>query len=199
MNPESCRIVNAEPYTLFLAIFSSLQLTWVLMLLFVQFVQVMRGMTTYENMYGVADLSSSSSIGSSVTANGMPLDPNHPNFDVANSAPGHGHGHGHSHTSALRTWTRLLGVEPFIETVRGTGAATKKSQRRRNPYSRGCMANCRDFWCDPAPMFGTRDHGSALLGGEPVNYMDMYESPTMAGLTSARRRGGYEEVAGEEV
>jgi palmitoyltransferase len=107
----------------------------------------------------------------------------------------------------LKTWSRLLGVDTFIETARGRGAAAggkKRGRESRNPFSRGCVANCRDFWCDPAPVFGRRETGAAVLGGVPVNYTEMYESPAVmevlrGGGRGGARRGGYESVAGEEV
>ena len=94
-------------------------------------------------------------------------------------------------------------MDAFIETAAGRGAATGKGSKRNkrgNPYSRGCVTNCKDFWCDPNPMFGKHENGAAVLGGVPVNYTDMYESPGV--MTSAgggrRRGGGYESVAAEE-
>src|SRR3569623_1514662 len=51
--PNTCRVINADPYTLCLAIWASLQLTWVSMFVFTQFIQVARAMTTYENMTGI--------------------------------------------------------------------------------------------------------------------------------------------------
>jgi hypothetical protein len=190
--PQLCQVVNSDPYALMLAIFVTAQLSWVIMLLFVQFVQISRGMTTYENMYGVTEIASAV-----VSSTGVPLDPNHPGHGPPSQSRHGQHGHRHGHDGCMRNMSRLLGVDPFIETVRGTGAATKKQQRRKNPFSRGCITNCKDFWCDPSPMFGARDNGAAMLDGEKVNYTDMYESPTMMAL--GRRRGGYEPVAGDEV
>jgi palmitoyltransferase len=50
-------------------------------------------------------------------------------------------------------------------------------------------------------VFGRRETGAAVLGGQAVNYTEMYVSPArMDGLGGGgRRRGGYEAVAGEEV
>lgn len=97
-------------------------------------------------------------------------------------------------------------MDTFIETARGRGAAAgaagKKRGANRNPFSKGCLANCKDFWCDPAPVFGKRETGAAVLGGVPVNYTEMYESPAVMEVLrggGARRAGGYEAVAGEEV
>ncbi|KLU90314.1 palmitoyltransferase AKR1 [Magnaporthiopsis poae ATCC 64411] len=106
------------------------------------------------------------------------------------------------------TWGRLLGVDAFIETATGRGAAAggnNRRKRKRNPYSHGCVANCRDFWCDPAPVFGRRETGAGMLGGETVNWTEVYESPAGMGIgaatrrSGAARRGGYEAVAADEV
>ncbi|GAB1320031.1 palmitoyltransferase akr1 [Madurella fahalii] len=209
LSPSLCRIINADAYTLLLAIWASLQLTWVSMLLFVQFVQVSRATTTYESMFGV-NHRSAASLASAFTSTGAPLDPSHNPPPTGSDAPGDGnrHGHGHRHGGFLKHWARLLGVDTFIETARGRAAATNgvgvggKHRRNRNPFSRGCVANCRDFWCDPAPVFGRRETGAAVLGGRPVNYTEMYESPAvmeiLRGGGPTRRAGGYEAVAGEE-
>lgn len=207
LSDELCQVLNSDPYTVLLGVWISLQLTWVSMLLFVQFVQVARAMTTFENMYGIQD-DSSSSLVSAFTSTGAPLDPNHPNAtpesaasDPLGAQPGGHGGHNHKHKSFLKQWGRILGVDTFIETATGRGAATgRKTRKKQNPYSRGCVQNCRDFWCDPAPMFGRRDTGDAVLGGSPINYTEMYESPSLMNSSGAgRRRGGYEAVAGHEV
>lgn len=162
-------------------------------------------MTTYENMYGVQD-GSATSLTSAFTSTGAPLDPNHPDAAPASAAAdplGTGRGaHGHKHKSFLQQWGRLLGVDTFIETATGRGAATgTKLRKKRNPYNKGLVQNCRDFWCDPAPMFGRRETGDAVLDGQKINYTEIYESPAAMnlGLAGGRsRRGGYESVAGEE-
>ncbi|KAK3947171.1 hypothetical protein QBC32DRAFT_355184 [Pseudoneurospora amorphoporcata] len=212
--PSLCRIVNADTYSLLTAIWASLQLTWVSMLLFVQFIQVSSAMTTYENIHGI-DNYSAASLNSAFTSTGAPLNP--PSLPAPGPSPAaaggarhahggrHGHGkHGHGKQGFIKQWSRLLGVDAFIETAAGRGAATGKGSKRNkrgNPYSRGCVTNCKDFWCDPNPMFGKHENGAAVLGGVPVNYTDMYESPgVMTASGGGRRRGGgYESVAGEEV
>lgn len=165
------------------------------MLLFVQFIQISRAMTTYENMFGV-NTRSPASLASAFTSTGAPLNPGHaPALPAGAEVGPHGPaGHGHRHGGILKHWGRLLGVDTFIETARGRGAARKKN---RNPFSRGCLANCRDFWCDPAPVFGQRETGAAVLGGQAVNYTEMYESPSA--MEAVRGRRGYEAVAGDEV
>lgn len=151
-------------------------------------------MTTYENMYGVHDSLTTTAF----TSTGTPLDPNHPSI----SAPGDGGAGGHSQKprgGKLKQWSRLLGVDPFIETIAGRGAVGGKRKQKKNPYSRGCVANCKDFWCDPAPVFGQRENGMAALGGDKVDYTSIYESPTLMQLTGRRGRDGYESVGTEVV
>ncbi|KAM0482469.1 hypothetical protein ACHAPX_002987 [Trichoderma viride] len=197
--PNTCRVINADPYTLCLAIWASLQLTWVSMLVFTQFIQVARAMTTYENMTGIR---ANTSLSNAFTSTGAPLDPNHPSVTAPAPGGAHaGHGHGHKHKGGLiKQWSQLLGVDPFIETITGRGAATAKNKRKKkNPYSRGCVTNCKDFWCDSAPIFGQRELGQASLGGSKVDYTAMYETPTLMSITGMRTRGDYEAVETEEV
>lgn len=203
--PKLCQVFNTDPYIILLGIWASLQLTWVSMLLFVQFVQVARAMTTYENMYGINDGTSASHL-HNFTSTGAPLDPTHPDAmgpppSAADDPLGNRPSHGHKHARGfLQQWSRILGVDTFIETATGRGAATGKKQRKKkNPYSRGYMQNCKDFWCDSAPVFGRREPGDAMLGGQKVNWTETYESPTAMSMGGRRGRGGYETVAGEEV
>ncbi|CAK7209815.1 palmitoyltransferase akr1 [Sporothrix bragantina] len=212
LSPGLCAVVNADAFTLLVAIWATLQLSWVSMLLFVQFVQVSRAMTTYENMYGVNPHGHGhggvSALQSAFTSTGAPLNPAAAGAggdDGHGHGHSHGHGHGHSHGGFLKQWSKILGVDTFIETATGRGAAaggSNKKRRNQNPYSRGCVTNCRDFWCDPAPLFGQRETGSALLGGQPINYTDMYESPRLMEAVRKRNNGNgasYEAVAAEEV
>ncbi|TVY59700.1 Palmitoyltransferase AKR1 [Lachnellula suecica] len=201
---ELCRIVNADPYTIVLSIWAALQLTWVTMLMFVQFVQVSRAMTTWENMRGshhshgskasqaiTSALTSGSTTlaGAQLGNTGLGPDPALP----PTHAPGHNH---HHKEGCFAQWKKMLGVDTFVET-----ALNKKdrSHRTRNPFSAGCLTNCKDFWCDPAPVFGKRENGAAMLGGQVVDYTAMYEAPR---LMSARRSGGsggqYESVGADD-
>lgn len=207
LSESLCKVVNTDPYMVLLGIWVSLQLTWVGMLLFVQFVQVARAMTTYENMYGIND-GSSANLTHNFTSTGAPLDPGHPDAlrappsaaaDPLSNRPGGHAGHRHGR-GFLQQWSRILGIDTFIETATGRGAATAQKQRKKkNPYSRGYVQNCKDFWCDPAPMFGRRENGDAVLNGQRVNWTETYESPTAMDVGGRRGRGGYETVADDEV
>ncbi|KAG6103730.1 palmitoyltransferase akr1 [Claviceps sp. LM219 group G6] len=192
--PAFCKLINADGYTLLLTIWTNLQLVWVTMLVFTQLVQVSRAMTTFENMTGIHIREATTAL----TSTGTPLDPSLAS-SAAFSASSAGHAAKHK-GGMLKQWSRILGVDPFIETITGRGAATGKNKRKKkNPYSRGCVSNCKDFWCDPAPVFGQRENGTAVLGGGKVDYTAMYESPTLMRLTGMRTRGAYEAVGTEEV
>jgi len=187
---------------------ATLQLTWVTMLLFVQLVQISRAMTTWENMRGAhhdhgskaseaitsALMTGTTRTGAQLGGSGMGPDPALP----PNHAPGHHH---HHKTGCFAQWKKILGVDTFVETaLHATVGNNGRSRRNRNPYSRGCLANCKDFMCDPAPVFGKRENGQAMLGGEEINYTRMYETPRM----SMRSRGGdsagaYESVAADDT
>ena len=188
-----CKLFNADSYSLLLGAWISLQLIWIAMLIFTQLFQVSRAMTTYENMYGIQDGADTTAF----TSTGTPLDPDHPTLGGGGDG---GAAHNHKHKDGmLKQWSRTLGVDPFIETITGRGAATGKGRRRKkNPYSRGCVANCKDFWCDPAPMFGQRENGTAVLGGDSIDYTAVYESPALMRLAGMRDRGGYEAVQAED-
>lgn len=205
--PGLCKIVNADSYTLVLTIWAMLQLTWVTMLLFVQFVQISRALTTWENMrsahHGGHGNKASEAITSALTTGtttraGAQIGNTGLGPDPALPKP---HGHAHAHKAGcFAQWKKILGVDTFMETALQAG--DKNGPRRpRNPFSNGCVGNCKDFFCDSQPVFGKRENGASLLGGQPVDYTAMYETPRM----STRRRAGggeagaYESVAADDV
>lgn len=120
----------------------------------------------------------------------------------------HGHAHGdhhHSHRSHDTCFTKVkkaLGVGAFVniaqDASRGGGAARR---RRGNPFSRGVITNCKDFWCDPAPLLKPNQYGGgeALLGGGTVDYFNMYEAPPRMRTGGGGGAGGrYQRLAVEE-
>jgi len=186
-----------------LMIWAALQMTWVTMLLFVQLVQISRAVTTFENMRGshhhggtASEAITSALATGNASLAGAQLGPEGRGPDPA--VPPH---HGHHHNSGyFDQWKKLLGVDVFVETALGHEA--KKSRRNKNPFSRGCIRNCKDFWCDPAPIFGNRENGAAMLDGQVVNYTKMYETPMR--MTTRTRQvgdgaGAYEGVAADEA
>lgn len=190
-------------------IWSALQLTWVTMLMFVQLVQISRAMTTWENMRGAhhghnsraSDAVTSALNSGTTTVPSAQLE--NTRLETDSTLPRlHASGH-HQKTGCFARWKKLLGLDTFVETARhGIEGSNKHSRRSRNPFSHGCLGNCKDFWCDPAPVFGQRRNGMAMLGGQIVDYTDMYEAPLL--ITTRARRSGrgegiYESVATEDV
>ena len=158
------------------------------MLFVVQSVQIARAMTTYESMHGHLQRASPASLaitsaitagtispsGASLTNRGMGPDP-----VVSDGAEGHAHRH---KAGCFTQWKKLLGLDTFIATATGRSG----SRKRGNPFSRGIITNCKDFWLDPAPYFGRRETGMAMLDGEVIDYTKMYETPPRMKMRSAR-------------
>jgi len=203
--PSICRLINRDSYTMILMIWAALQLTWVTMLMFVQLLQIGRAMTTYENMHGSHDHGgrASQAITSALATGSTSMDAAQLGSGGRGPDPAasgeHSH-HGHQHKGGcFAQWKKILGVDTFVSTA--LQGNKPKSRQDRNPFSRGCLRNCQDFWCDSAPIFGDRENGAAMLDGEVVNYTKMYEPP-MRMTTRSRRAGdsagAYESVAGDE-
>ena len=162
------------------------------MLMIVQFVQIGRAVTTYEsmrgNMHGSSQAAeaitsalttgSTSLEGAQLTGAGMGPHPAITDGDRLH----------HQKEGCFATWKKLLGLDTFVATATGGLEGTSR-RRRKNPYSRGIITNCKDFWCDPAPYFSTRENGAALLDGEVVNYAKMYETPPRMKLQRSRHDG----------
>ncbi|KAL1620674.1 palmitoyltransferase akr1 [Diplodia seriata] len=206
LDPELCSTLHKDPFTIILTIWACLQLIWVTMLLVVQLLQIARAQTTFEAMrhnhgHGPPDpLTSFITTGSTSAVGGQ--------VDAAGAGPAGGPGRRgagghHQKAGCLEQWKRMFGIDTFIATaLHGSNAQAVLAQRRENPFTRGCITNCRDFWCDSAPMFKKRENGEAVLGGDRVNWTRVYEPPPKM---KARRRGGggdeggrYESVAAEE-
>lgn len=197
LSSSLCSILKRDAFTIILTIWLSLQLIWVTMLCVVQLVQISRNQTTYENMKGNSidhihptsqAITSALMTGTtSLDASGQGPNPSIPSTQERRPPQKEG---------CFSQWKKLFGLDTFFATAQ-EGLATDR--RPRNPFSRGIVTNCRDFWCDPAPYFGQRDSGSAMLAGEAVNYNRMYEVPLMM-RTGSRAGPGmvYRSVAHEE-
>ncbi|KAF2763207.1 palmitoyltransferase akr1 [Pseudovirgaria hyperparasitica] len=189
---EVCGILMKDPFTIILTLWATLQLTWVTMLTCVQLLQIARALTTWEAMrghthtHGTGDTLTAFVTTGSTTAEGGAVSSSGSGPDAANA-------HRHPKHGMWETWKRLLGLDTFIATaLHGSRAAEVQAQAARNPYQRGLVTNCKDFWLDPAPIFGRRHDGTTLLGGEKVDYTALYELP-------GRMRMRREERDGEET
>ncbi|KAI4279235.1 MAG: hypothetical protein L6R38_005087 [Xanthoria sp. 2 TBL-2021] len=192
LSEELCSLVLRDSFTVVLGIWCTLQLTWMVMLFVVQSVQIARALTTYESMHGHLQRSSPaaqvitsaitagtmSASGASLTTTGMGPDP-----AVSDGSEDHAHRH---KAGCFAQWKTLLGLDTFIATATGRS----RPRKRGNPFSRGIITNCKDFWFDPAPYFGRRETGSAMLDGEVIDYTRMNETPTK--MRMRRSRGDQE-------
>ena len=181
-----------------LAAWATLQLTWVTMLLAVQFVQISRAKTTYESMRGRTEHSSraSEALTAALTSGSTSM----AGAQLLHSSMPHGHSHPHHHEGCFAQWKKLLGLDTFLATAQDGLESGSRRRRGRHAFSRGIVTNCRDFWCDPAPVFGKRELGDAMLDGKVVNYARMYEVPPRMRRRGAEEEGGvYSSVAGEVV
>jgi palmitoyltransferase ZDHHC13/17 len=197
LSPVLCNLILRDPWTIILSLWTCLQLIWVTMLLVVQFVQIARNQTTYENMRRHSH--PQARIGSTVTAGlvsgSASLGPE--GAGVMGSA-----GASSPHAAPTRRkegffaqWKKLLGLDAFMVTA--SDASSAGNRRRENSFSRGVITNCQDFWQDPAPYFGRRTIGDGMLGGEVVNYARIYDPPPR---TMGPRGLRYQQVdGGEEV
>ncbi|KAF2091935.1 hypothetical protein K490DRAFT_70653 [Saccharata proteae CBS 121410] len=147
--PGLCEILSKDPYTITLAFWASLQLVWVTMLLVVQLLQVARAQTTFEAMrsnmhgHGAGDAVTSFVTTGAMSAEGGQVNPEGSGPSAAASPP-----HRPQKQGFLEQWKKLLGLDTFIATaLHGSRANEVMAQRRQNPYTRGFVRNCKDFWC----------------------------------------------------
>jgi palmitoyltransferase ZDHHC13/17 len=189
-----CDLVLRDPWTIILTLWTTLQLIWVTMLLVVQSIQIARNQTTYENMkrhsqpeYPIRSAATAALVSGSTSLG--------PEGAGVMGRPG-------SNTPTVRRkegffaqWKKLLGLDAFMATA--SDASAGGNRRRENPFSRGVITNCRDFWLDPAPYFGRRSVGDGMLGGEVVNYARMFDAPLRTRARGGRGRGMRYQQVGE--
>ena len=184
-----CSLILRDTFTVVLAIWSTLQLTWVTMLLFVQLVQISRAKTTYESMRGHVQYDSRVAEVTTAAITAGTTSMGDAQLTSGGRGPGN-HGHSHAHKEGcFAQWKKLLGLDTFMATAQSGLETDSRSRRGANPFSRGVITNCKDFWCDPAPYFGKREIGAAMLDGTVVNYARMYESPPRMKVNNSRRTG----------
>ena len=214
LSPDLCKSLNKDPFTIILSIWAAFQLTWVSMLLCVQLLQIARNLTTYESMRGhLNSHTAAEAVTSFVTTGDTSQDVTGgaAGTGPAGGAPSNGFGSGADTADAPKRpqpkhsvweqWKRLLGLDTFVAIAfHGSGGEQRRAQRRArgNPFSRGVVTNCKDFWCDGQPVFGKREGGFARLGGERVDYTRLYDINDVPKMKYAREGGRYESVGAEE-
>lgn len=197
IGPALCNFTLRDPWTVALTFWAFLQLVWVTMLIVVQSVQISKNQTTYENMKRHEH-----------SHDHRPILPQHNPTITQPAAPGATtslndaaaastrlHPTPRASEGCLSRWKKLLGLDAFLATASDASHGTLQS-RNSNPFSRGILGNCKDFWLDPAPVFGKRNNGEGFLDGEVVDYARLYDVP----LRLRRGAGSmaYASVAGDD-
>ncbi|KAI9801133.1 MAG: Palmitoyltransferase zdhhc17 [Piccolia ochrophora] len=202
-----CEVVLRDPFTTTLTLWTVLNLSWITMLLTVQLVQVARAQTTFENMRAHShpehEYKALEAVESALAAGTTSLEDAQLTADGMGPNPALAQTPQHQRNQRqgwFAYWKKLLGLDTFVVTARG-GLESHRAQRTRNPFSRGMITNCTDFWLDPSPVLRKKETGSALLGGERINYANMYETPPRLRLREARGEtegGAYHSIASED-
>ncbi|EFQ91945.1 hypothetical protein PTT_11050 [Pyrenophora teres f. teres 0-1] len=164
ISPELCKILNKDPFTIVLSIWAAFQLTWVTMLLCVQLLQIARNLTTYESMRGhLHNKTPADALNTFVTTGDTTQ-------EVSGSGNTNGFGSGQDtgdiparsqpKASIWEQWKRLLGIDTFLTiALNGSQGERRRRQRAGNPFSRGIVTNCKEFWCDDTPEEQETTHG----------------------------------------
>lgn len=200
-----CAQYSKDPFGILTIGWGALQITWVTMLMLVQLSQIARALTTFEVMRGT-------DTGPIVTALATgAITPAGAQVDTAGMGPETDDSASHSHRAKAQqgcwsTWKRLLGVDTCMVTARhgrrvldGQDASTDPYASTKNPYSRGILRNCQDFWCSDGGAQGLlrkKQNGLGLLGGQEVDYTQLYD---LSRVGQATHRGGYRSVSGGDV
>jgi len=185
---EICEPLITDPYTTILSIWTGLQLTWLTMLVVVQHYQVARGITTHElsnlqryGFLGGGNVTLEDRMQEGVSSRLPPM-----------SAPDTG-----ARKGRFGKCLRILGVEQFFTTFKDKRKRAVAQRRGMNPFDQGgCLTNCGDFWAVPDHIneentrgwlenglklrgkgFKLGKGGEGKLGGEPVDYFEMWEVP----------------------
>ncbi|KAI0830352.1 hypothetical protein BC628DRAFT_1003100 [Trametes gibbosa] len=181
---QLCAITAYDTFLFSVAAWSTLQLSWTLILLATQLWQVARQMTTFEvsnlGRYGFMGGRGGASMHGQMGHQHRAL----PSEDSSEGVQAGGHaGHRHAHGVCAGCGSgflmNLLGFDRFTKGKAADGLA--RAARAPNPFDMGLGGNCRDFW--------TRGQE---LG---VEYERLYDVP-LEGFAEAKRR---REEGGEEL
>ncbi|CAN6627334.1 palmitoyltransferase Akr1p [Trichomonascus vanleenenianus] len=154
-------------------VWAGLQLSWVVVLVFVQLVQVSKGMTTSEaaNLHrfgfmGADDFSS------------LPMD----HKSVAAAGPGAVEAFKHARQKRwYSSISKVLGIDQFLSTAQDTFGRGTSHNRSSNPVDYGVVRNCLDFWVPTGGgcnVFKVGESGEARLNGQAIDYYTLWEFPS---------------------
>lgn len=147
---ELCALTAKDPFLLSVAVWSTLQLLWTIVLLASQLWQIARQMTTLEvsnlGRYGFMGGRGGASLSGQMghrhgRHGGSEAD------DVSSVENAHGHVHRHAGICAgcgSGFLMNLLGLDRFTKGKATTGIA--RASKATNPFDLGVVGNCKDFW-----------------------------------------------------
>ncbi|KAG8912287.1 palmitoyltransferase akr1 [Tulasnella sp. 408] len=168
-----CSAVRRDAFLFSIAAWSTLQLTWTVVLLASQLWQIARQMTTLEvsnlGRYGFMGGRGGSSMAGQQGHQHLSNDAG----DEISSA----HHHAHGHKKATGFLLSVLGFDRFTKGKAADGL--KKAAHAPNPFDLGWIGNCKDFWTK-----------GKELG---VEYESLYDVPP-EGFREAKRRRAREEA-----
>ncbi|KAI1787384.1 palmitoyltransferase AKR1 [Ganoderma leucocontextum] len=175
-----CAITAYDTFLFSVAAWSTLQLSWTLVLLGSQLWQVARQMTTFEvsnlGRYGFMGGRGGASLHGQMGHRHLPTDDS---SSAEGSLGGHAHRHNHGGVCAgcgSGFLMSLLGFDRFTKGKAADGLA--RAAKAPNPFDLGMIGNCKDFWTS-----------GRELG---VEYERLYDVPP-EGFQEAKRRRVREE------
>ncbi|THG97426.1 hypothetical protein EW026_g4572 [Hermanssonia centrifuga] len=179
--PEGlCALTASDTFLVSVACWSTLQLSWTLVLLASQLWQVARQMTTLEvsnlGRYGFMGGRGGASLGQQMGHQHHQHSPS----DEGGAGGAHGHNHKHSCCGGGGFIMNLLGFDRFTKGKAADGLA--RAAKAPNPFDLGVSGNCKDFWTS-----------GRELG---VEYERLYDVPPEGFLEAKRRREEGEDGGG---
>lgn len=171
LDDELCSGYNASPFIFFLTAWTNFQLIWVTFLLFSQFFQISRGLTTLElSVYTKKAANSLNPDFSSAPAELI-------GPDVSPASPPR-------QRTCLSTLCLLTGIDQFTIALKQVLGFKNDSPIESTPTDYGFKQNCIDFWFASGDdhlkfrnLFKLPVAGEANLNGETVNYYELYTLP----------------------
>jgi hypothetical protein len=184
---DICEPLVTDPYSTILAFWATAQLSWLTLLVVVQCYQITRGITTHEltnlQKYGFMG-------GGNITVEDRMQEGVSSRLPPANATPD-------IQPTRFQKVLRILGVEQFFTTFRDQRQRALAQRRGMNPFDQtSCWTNCADFWAVPDVLneessrgwlengcrvrgmgFRLGKGGEAKLGGQEVDYYEMWEVP----------------------
>ncbi|KAG8933458.1 palmitoyltransferase akr1 [Tulasnella sp. 419] len=161
-----CTAPQVDPFLMAIALWSTLQLSWTLILLATQLWQIAKQMTTLE----VTNLGRFGFMGGR-GGNSLAAQQGHQHSTGDEITDPSGPTHSHRRGAATSLILNVLGLDRFTKGKATEGLA--KASHARNPFDLGLVGNCKDFWTT-----------GKELG---VDYEVLYDVPP-EGFREAKRR-----------